>query len=165
MSHSEKAAAKGCILVIDDDPLLTKTLQKLLFKHGYHVETAQSGEEGISKAKTGYYHVVLCDIRMPGLDGIMTLRHIQDFQNQAGTGNSGFIVISGYGSEEHYHKARLLGVSDFVRKPFEMPEFLGLIDRTIQPLVEKVPMTRVEELNRKLDLMLAAVHAKKQPDS
>ena len=148
---------KGCVLVIDDDPLLLKTLRKLLDRNGYQVETAEGGEEGIRKAKTGYYHLILCDILMPGLDGIMTLQHIADFQKKAGVGHSGFVIISAYGSEENYHRAKQLGVTDFVSKPFDQTEFLELISHHIEPLVEKTPLSEVEHLRRKLDMLLAQV--------
>lgn len=70
---------KAYILVVDDDPLLTKTLKRALEREGYFVDIARDGYEGIKKAKSGFFHLVLCDIRMPGLDGLMTIQHIQDF--------------------------------------------------------------------------------------
>ncbi|MBI3312740.1 MAG: response regulator [Candidatus Omnitrophica bacterium] len=73
---------KAYLLVIDDDPLLTRTLKRLLEKDGYFVDVARDGYEGIKKAKSGFFHLVLCDIRMPGLDGLMTIQHIQDFQKK-----------------------------------------------------------------------------------
>ena len=158
MTLNEPVGEKGCILVIDDDLLLLKTLRKLLQKQGYQVELAQGGAEGIQKARTGYFHLILCDIRMPGLDGIMTLRHIKDFQDKAGVGKSGFVIISAYGSEENYHKAKQLGVTEFVPKPFENKRFLETVCHNIDPLVEKTPMSEVGHLNRKLDMMLAAAH-------
>lgn len=158
MVSPEPAGDKGCILAIDDDILLLKTLKKLLQKQGYQVETAQGGEEGIQKAKTGYFHLILCDIRMPGLDGIMTLRHIKDFQEKAGLGRSGLVIISAYGSEENYHKAKQLGVTEFVSKPFDNQKFLETVCHHIEPLVEKTPMSEVAHLNRKLDMLLASLH-------
>ncbi|MDA9101102.1 response regulator [Omnitrophica bacterium] len=129
----------GRILVIDDDPLLVKTLSKVLSKAGHLVDTAANGEEGIQKAKYESYHLILCDLKMPGLDGIMTLQRIQSFQEKAGKGQSGFIMISAYGTDEHRHRARQLGVSDFISKPFDLEAFLASIDRHLQPLLPPNP--------------------------
>ena len=52
-------AEKGWVLVIDDDPLLTKTLKKVLEREGYGVDVASEGHEGIKKAKSGFFHLVL----------------------------------------------------------------------------------------------------------
>jgi len=102
---------KAYLLVIDDDPLLTRTLKRALEREGYFVDIARDGYEGIKKAKSGFFHLVLCDIRMLGLDGLMTIQHIQDFQKKAGAGKSGFIIITAYDSPESRSRACQLGVT------------------------------------------------------
>lgn len=154
---------KAYILVIDDDPLLLKTLKKLLEREGYLVDTAKDGREGITKAKSGFFHLVLCDIRMPGLDGLMTIQHIQDFQKKAGAGHSGFIVITAYDSEDSRKRAVQLGVTDFVMKPFDTKPFLELLDHSVKPLVKHTPIEEVEILNRKLSRLLDAVSTHVNP--
>ena len=145
---------KAYILVIDDDPLLTRSLKKLLEKQGYWVDTARDGHEGIRKAKTGFFHLVLCDIRMPGLDGLMTLRHIQDFQTKAGMGKSGFIVITAYDGADTRRQAFQLGVSDFLLKPFDTEKFLEAIEHHVTPRVEETPLKEVEKLNERLNRLV-----------
>lgn len=147
---------KAYILVIDDDPLLTRTLKKILEKEGYFVDVARDGFEGIRKAKSGFFHLVLCDIRMPGLDGLMTIRHIQDFQKKAGAGHSGFIVITAYDSLESRGQAVQLGVTDFFLKPFDLKKFRELIEHHAQPLVEETPLEEVQHLNEKLARLLSS---------
>jgi len=147
----------GAILVIDDDPLLTKTLKKALGMHGYYVDVANDGREGIRKAKTGFYHLVLCDIKMPGLDGLMTIKHIQDFQKKAGRGKSGFIVITAYDTEEYRNRAVQLGVTDFLLKPFDLTKFLEVIDHSVRPLIKQTPVEQVKQLNQRLDRYLSVV--------
>lgn len=149
---------KAYILVIDDDPLLTKTLQKLLKKEGYFVDVAQNGHEGIRKAKSGFFHLVLCDIRMPGLDGLMTIRHIQDYQKKAGVGKSGFIVITAYDAPETRQHACQLGVTDFMLKPFDLQQFRKTIEHNIGPLVTQTPVHEVEALNHRLERLLEMIH-------
>ena len=153
----ETGTEKAYILVIDDDPLLTQTLEKVLRKEGYLVDIAHNGHEGILKAKSGYFHLVLCDIRMPELDGLMTIEHIQEFQEKAGAGKSGFIVITAYDSPESRHKAFQLGITDFILKPFDLPKFKEVIEHNIEPLISQTPMNEVEELNRKLKRLLSVI--------
>ena len=147
------------ILVIDDDPLLTKTLKKVLTRAGYIVETASNGQEGITKAKSGFYHLVLCDVRMPGLDGLMTIRHIKGFQEKAGAGRSGFIVITAYDAEDTRKDAFQLGVTDFLRKPFDLEQFLEVIRHHAGSLVRETPEEEVKRLNRKLGSLLETLHS------
>jgi len=151
------AAEKGNVLVIDDDPLLTKTLKKILHRAGYLVDIAQNGLDGIQKAKSGFFHLVLCDIRMPGLDGLMTIRHIKEFQEKAGVGHSGFIVVTAYDSKESRTQACQLGVTDFLMKPFDLSYFLEVIEHHAAPLLAKTPLRDVEALNQKLKRLLSAV--------
>ena len=158
MTHAASGNEKAYILVIDDDPLLTQTLQKVLTREGYFVDVARDGHEGIRKAKSGFYHLVLCDIRMPGLDGIMTIHHIQDFQKKAGAGKSGFIVVTAYDAPETRHQAFLLGVSDFLLKPFDLKDFQKTIEHNIGPLVRQTPVHEAEALTRRLKRLLDMVH-------
>lgn len=146
---------KAYLLVIDDDPLLTRTLKRVLEKAGYFVDIACDGYEGIKKAKSGFFHLVLCDIRMPGLDGLMTIQHIQDFQKKAGAGKSGFIVVTAYDSPESRSRACQLGVTDFLMKPFDLAGFLEVIGHSVKPLVKDAPVHEVEKLNQKLKQLLS----------
>lgn len=126
------------------------------------MDLAVDGYEGVKKAKTGFFHLVLCDVRMPGLDGLMTIRHIRDFQNQAGVGGSGFIIVSAYDTHDTRQQAVQLGVTDFLLKPFDKDQFLETISHHIEPLIEKTPQHEVIELNQRLDRLLSAVKAEKE---
>lgn len=146
--HSEEAA----ILVIDDDLLVLKTLRHALEREGYFVDVARDGYEGVLKAKAGFFHLVLCDIRMPGLDGIMTLKHIKEYQEQEGEGRSGFIVITGYASPENKRQALQLGVTGYMTKPLDLSKFLETIRHQLEILlpVEHNPLKEIEDLNKRL---------------
>ncbi len=119
---------------------------------------ARDGYEGIKKAKSGFFHLILCDIRMPGLDGLMTIQHIQDFQKKAGAGKSGFIVVTAYDSPESRSRACQLGVTDFLMKPFDLAKFLETIDHSVKPLVQETSVQEVKKLNQKLERLLSALH-------
>jgi len=149
---------KGAILVIDDDLLVLQTLKKVLSGEGYFFDIARDGYEGILKAKAGFFHLVLCDIRMPGLNGLMTIQHIKKYQAQAGEGKSGFIVITAYDSHETTHQAIQLGVTGYVIKPFNLPDLLRAVHLQMQVLVPAGhnAITEIEELNRRLQGFLGA---------
>jgi len=134
--------------------LLTRSLKHVLEKEGYAVDVARDGYEGIKKAKSGFFHLVLCDIKMPGLDGLMTIEHIQHFQKKAGVGKSGFIIITAYDSPEDRSRAYQLGVTDFLPKPFDLATFRDVIDHNIKPLVKETPIQEVKHLNQKLERLL-----------
>jgi DNA-binding NtrC family response regulator len=86
------------ILIIDDEKAIRKTLSEILSFEGYKIEEACDGEEGLKKFKEKSYDVVLCDIKMPKLDGI-------EFLQKAGENNSDIpiIMISGHGNIETAH--------------------------------------------------------------
>lgn len=135
---------------------MTRTLKRVLEREGYFVDVARDGYEGIKKAKSGFFHLILCDIRMPGLDGLMTIQHIQDFQKKAGAGKSGFIVVTAYDSPESRGRACQLGVTDFLMKPFDLAKFLETIDHSVKPLVQETSVQEVKRLNEKLGRLLSA---------
>lgn len=159
----EQKKEKASILVIDDDSLVLKTLKHLLEKQGYFVDTAADGYEGIKKAKSGFFHLILCDIRMPGLDGIMTIRHIRDFQKQAGAEKSGVIVITAYDSQETRRSIFQLGVTDFILKPFDISRFLELVDCNLQPLLRQMPAEKVEQYTQRLKRLLTVFDSQTHP--
>ncbi len=64
------------ILVIDDEEVIRKSFILALDSTGYNVETAESGEKGIEKAQETNFDLIFLDLRMPGLDGIKTLREL-----------------------------------------------------------------------------------------
>lgn len=94
----------------------------LLQMEGYSIQEAASGEEALEKAKLHYYDLVLCDVRMPGMDGIETIGELKDSIHDAH-----FIVMTGFASEEAPIQALRLGVDDYITKPFDIPLFLEKI--------------------------------------
>lgn len=148
--------------MIDDDPLLTRSLKRVLEREGYLVDVARDGYEGIKKAKSGFFHLVLCDLKMPGLDGLMTLQHIKEFQAKAGVGRSGMIVITAYDHPENRRRAFQLGVTDLLAKPFDLPKFLEIVNHHAEPLVKDTPVREVQKLNEKLERLLSVVDDENQ---
>jgi two-component system response regulator HydG len=107
------------ILVIDDDPGVRDSMERMLRMSGYTVQSAETGEEGFDLARTGAFDVILSDMRMPGISGLDVLRKLRDLRVDAA-----FIVMTGFGTVDSAVEAMKLGAIDFVQKPFFRDELL-----------------------------------------
>ena len=107
------------ILIIDDEKAIRKALSEILSAEGYKTEEAPDGEEGLKKFRSKNYDVVLCDIKMPKLDGI-------EFLQKAGETNPDVpvIMISGHGNIERAVDAVKQGAFDYISKPPDLNRML-----------------------------------------
>ncbi len=112
------------ILLIDDDVLILKTLRKLLEREKYIVESAQTAQEGIEKGGNLDFDLILCDIRIPGTDGIEIIRQIKERRNKENKPEIPVIFITGYASEDAPIGAIKLGAKDYILKPFDLDKLL-----------------------------------------
>ena len=107
------------ILVIDDEAGLRHTLRLILEDEGYSVVVAEDGEEGLRLALAESPDLVLCDIRMPRLDGLGFLERYR-----AGGGEALLVMMSAYGTLETAVEAMRRGAYDYISKPFNADEVL-----------------------------------------
>lgn len=107
------------ILVIDDEPNLRHMLTVVLEKAGYTVSSAADGAEALALAETKPFGLVLCDLRMPRMDGLAFLKEV------AVRGlDAAIIMMSAYGSIDTAVEAMKLGAADYISKPFKPDEIL-----------------------------------------
>ena len=123
---------KKNIIVIDDDPLVIKTIKKLLDKEGYSVDIAKTSKEGLEKCKLQDYHLIICDVRMPEIDGIELITEIKKYRKDANMLDIPVIFITGYASEEAPINAIRLGAKDYVLKPFDMDKLLESVKNNLE---------------------------------
>jgi len=116
------------ILVIDDEEILTITFVKLLETAGYSVLVASRGEDAVVMAEEDDFDLILCDIRMPGQNGVETIRQIKDLQ---GRKKIPVIFITGYADEILEKEASRLEPVAYIYKPFDAFKLLELIKRTV----------------------------------
>ncbi len=130
------------ILIIDDEKAIRKTLTEILSFEGYKIDEASDGEDGLKRFREKSYDVVLCDIKMPKLDGI-------EFLQKAGEINPDvpIIMISGHGNIETAVEAVKKGAYDYISKPPDLNRLLITI-RTAMDKSSLVTETRV--LKRKV---------------
>lgn len=107
------------ILIIDDEKAIRKTLSEILSFEGYQIDEAVDGEEGFKKYAEKNYDIVLCDIKMPKLDGI-------EFLDKAKQHNADvpIIMISGHGNIETAVEAVKKGAFDYISKPPDLNRLL-----------------------------------------
>jgi len=136
------------ILIIDDEKAIRKALTEILSAEGYKTEEAGDGEEGLKKFKERTYDVVLCDIKMPKLDGI-------EFLQKATESNADVpvIMISGHGNIETAVDAVKKGAFDYISKPPDLNRMLitirNAMDRSslvTETKVLKRKVNRVQEM-------------------
>ncbi len=107
------------ILIIDDEKAIRKTLAEILSYEGYQIEEAADGEEGLKKFTSSQYDVVLCDIKMPKMDGIEFLEKARQINTDVP-----IIMISGHGNIETAVEAVKKGAFDFISKPPDLNRML-----------------------------------------
>jgi len=106
------------ILVVDDDPVVGKSFERVLGGKGYAVITAGSGEEALKKLGTEAYDLVFTDIKMPGMSGIEVAERVKAKQPWLPV-----VIVTGYGSPASEARAKELGVAGFLNKPLS-PEMI-----------------------------------------
>src|SRR5208283_2024306 len=106
------------VLVVDDDPVVRKSFDRVLSSKGYAVITAENGEEALRKLNEEKYDVVYTDIRMPGISGLEVAEEIK-----ARRPWTPVVIITGYGTDAAEARAKAAGVSSFVHKPLS-PEMI-----------------------------------------
>ncbi len=107
------------ILIIDDEKSIRKTLTEILSYEGYKIDEAADGEEGLKKFKDKTYDLVLCDIKMPKLDGIEFLERAREINDEVP-----IIIISGHGNIETAVEAVKKGAYDYISKPPDLNRML-----------------------------------------
>ncbi len=117
------------ILYMEDDPGLSRLLQKSLQRRGYHVDTAADGEEGLKKLAESAYAILLVDYDMPFCGGIDVIRTLSAQGRLLPT-----IMVTGQGNEEVAVEALKLGASDYIVKDVEM-KYLELLPVVIDRVV------------------------------
>ncbi|MBF0472138.1 MAG: PAS domain S-box protein [Nitrospirae bacterium] len=116
------------ILVIDDEELLRETIRDTLMGEGYNIIEAQNGKEGLELLNEYMPILVVLDLKMPVMDGITFLEKINISTSSA----YAVIVLTGHGDEDDVKKCYQLGVSIFLRKPFHVYGFKGLVRHLVE---------------------------------
>ena len=124
---------KSKILLIDDEELVVKSISKLLSKEGYEVLVSRSGDDAIDKASREVVDLIVCDVRMPGKNGVETIRRIREILKTMKRKPVREIFITGYAEEDIGREVESLQAADYLYKPFDTRDFLNCIKRNLEP--------------------------------
>ncbi|GAB3174120.1 sigma-54-dependent transcriptional regulator [Telluribacter humicola] len=115
------------IIIIDDEKNIRDALRDILEYEGYDVDEAKDGDEGLEKIKSDDYHVALCDISMPKMDGLELLLKAGEMGR-----STQFIMVSAYGNVENAVEATKRGAFDFITKPPDLNRLLISVRNAIE---------------------------------
>lgn len=137
------------ILVIDDERSIRNTLKDILEYEKYQVDLAEDGQHGIDLIRKNEYDIILCDIKMPGMDGIETLEKIQIL-----TPDSPVVMISGHGNIDTAVESIKKGAYDFIEKPLDLNRLLITI-RNAMDKSNLITETKVlkKKVNKKYEIV------------
>ncbi|MFY9308175.1 MAG: sigma-54 dependent transcriptional regulator [Bacteroidia bacterium] len=107
------------VLIIDDEKSIRKTLREILEYEKYQVEEAADGVEGLGMIQKGKFDMILCDIKMPKMDGIELLDKVMQL-----SADTPVVMISGHGTIETAVEAVKKGAFDFIAKPLDLNRLL-----------------------------------------
>jgi DNA-binding NtrC family response regulator len=128
MASTTKLNPHPRILVVDDDPGMLKYLHTLLEVEGYHVETADSGEQAIERLQHGAQpDLVLLDMMMPGIDGLQTIEQLRKIRSDLKV-----IMVSCVSDTRKVVQAVRMGAYDYLHKPFKKAELDALIRNCLE---------------------------------
>ena len=112
------------ILIIDDEELVIRSLSNALKRSGYEVMVAKRSEDAIIMIEEEEFDLMISDIRMPGLNGVETVRRIFESLKDRNVSKVPAIFITGYADEKIETEARSLNPKAYIHKPFDLEEFL-----------------------------------------
>ena len=130
MTTAFKTAAEThspSILIIDDEPTLRDLLGQALRERGYAVSAAEDGRSAVEQVRNARFDVALCDLRMPGIDGLETLRQIKAINPDIE-----IIIITAHGTMESAIESLRQGAFDFLVKPVVLQDLFFSINKALE---------------------------------
>ncbi|WP_114751473.1 sigma-54-dependent transcriptional regulator [Pleomorphovibrio marinus] len=137
------------ILIIDDEKVIRSTLKEILEYEDYEISEAKDGEEGFSMIQKSDFDLILCDIKMPKMDGMEVLTKSLTLEKQPQ-----FIMISAHGTIETAVEATKKGAFDFIPKPPDLNRLLLTVRNALEKknLVQETKVLK-KKLSKKLDMV------------
>src|SRR5205814_10176102 len=114
------------VLVVDDEPLIRETLSEYLTQEGFAVTTCASGEEAVARAAERRFDAALCDVHLPGIDGVELLDRLLRLNPETFV-----LLITAYATVENAVEAFHRGAHDYLMKPILLDEVSGKIRRLL----------------------------------
>lgn len=126
LNGNERTTSSVRILVVEDEPRLLRSLAKALREESYAVDTASDGEEGLFKAESSEYNVIILDVMMPGIDGWQVLDQLRKHKRTP------VLMLTARDTSPDRVRGLDLGADDYLVKPFDLPELLARLRSLIR---------------------------------
>ena len=122
--------SKGRILIVDDEPSMTRLLSLLLESEGYDVIATEDGSQAAAwlRAKDQPFDLMITDVRMTPMDGMELLRLARESRSAMPV-----LMVTAYASDGTAKEARRMGACDYISKPFRMEQFLDAVKKALSP--------------------------------
>ena len=141
--HQKEGVMKGArILLVDDETEFTENISKLLNGRGYQATAVNDGESAIEALETDNYDVMVLDLKMPGMDGMTTLREMRKLDLLTET-----LILTGHGDVGTALEAMKLGAYDYLTKPCEVD---ALVEK-IEGAWEKMDARQKDEMQKRIE--------------
>ena len=127
MSDSGKTKRAGRMLVIDDDGVVLDSCRKIFSAEGFEVVTTDQARDGLERVTRDNFDIILCDWKMPELDGIDVVEMIDKRSP-----DSAVVMISGYPDVERATEVMKRGAMDYVAKPFTPEEISAVVGKAMK---------------------------------
>ncbi len=116
------------ILVVDDDPIVLRTISRILSCQGYETRTAHSREKALEYVRQEHFDLVLSDVRMPHATGHSAAQEISELCQEKQDA-CGFIGLTGFADDrDPRHDVKMVGVADLMMKPFQADKLIHAIE-------------------------------------
>lgn len=133
----------GDLLIVDDQVGVRRLISEALLEKGYLVDQAASGREALEILKKKKYHLIILDVKMPGMSGLETLHELRKIDR-----NVPVVLMTAYEELDILEEAGKLGVEHYLCKPFDLNELRTLTEQFIVPDTER-PMAFVNYTGRR----------------
>ena len=130
------------VLLVDDETDFTDTMSHLLQNRGYQVTAVNSGESAIKALSQERYDVMVLDLKMPGMDGMATLKEAKKLELFTET-----LILTGHATVDTALEAIKLGAYDYLTKPCDIDDLVG----KIQGARKKKDATEKQEISKKIE--------------
>lgn len=139
------------ILIVDDETQMREVAAMILSDNGYEVLQAEGGKKAIEQTRTLLPDLILCDVRMPDMDGFQVIEALKE---TPATACIPFIFLTGFVDKETLRKGMQQGADDYLTKPFTSEELLRAVTVRLEKrsVIRKMEEQKMEELRENISL-------------
>jgi CheY-like chemotaxis protein/HPt (histidine-containing phosphotransfer) domain-containing protein len=140
---AEAEAERSLVLLVDDHPTNRAVIARQLALAGYASESADDGEQGLARWRTGRYALVLTDVHMPKLDGYQLARAIREEEAREHRAHTPIVALTASALKGEAERCLAAGMDDYLAKPVGIPSLVTMLGRWL-PHTQAVPMPAVD---------------------